>query len=128
LPRGSALANTRDQRHIDGDLCELLVAEHFVREGYFIFMASQGSSPIDLIAVNEHGVRLLQVKKDSERVSPGRLKASRIHRGRTDLQKQLGVEMVYVNLDTRVVTVTDHEYHANRKAVAAANDNEKAPE
>ena len=87
-------------------------------------MASQGSSPIDLIAVNEHGVRLLQVKKDNERVSPGRSKASRIHRGRTDLQKQLGVEMVYVTLDTRAVTVTDHDYHANRKA-AAANDNEK---
>ena len=87
-------------------------------------MASQGSSPIDLIAVNEHGVRLLQVKKDSERVSPGRLKASRIHRGRTDLQKQLGVEMVYVTLDTRAVTITD-QVHANRKAVAAANDNEK---
>jgi hypothetical protein len=36
--------------------------------------------------------------------------------------------MVYVNLDTRVVTVTDHDYHANRKAVAAANDNEKGAE
>jgi hypothetical protein len=96
-----------------------------VREGYWVFPASQGSSPIDLIAVNEHGVRLLQVKKDNERVSPGRSKASRIHRGRTDLQKQLGVEMVYVTLDTRAVTITDHDYHANRKAVAAANDKEK---
>jgi hypothetical protein len=36
--------------------------------------------------------------------------------------------MVYVTLDTREVTVTDYEYHANRKAVAAANDNEKALE
>ena len=123
MPRGSVLGNTRDQRHIDGDLCELLAAEHFVREGYWVVPASQGSSPIDLVAVNEHGVRLLQFKKDSQRTNPGRSKPVRIHRLRSEIQKHLGVEMVYVNVDTRVVTVTDHDYHK-----AAANDNEKASE
>jgi len=34
------------------------------------------------------------------------------------------VQFVYVNVDTREVSITDHDYHANRKA-AAANDNEK---
>jgi len=120
LPRGSDLANKPDPRHVDGDLCELLAAEHFVREGYWVFPASRGSSPIDLVAVNERGVRLLQVKKDGQRTSPGRSKPDRIHRTRSDLQKQLGGKMVYVNVDTREVTVTDHEYHK-----AAANDNEK---
>ena len=78
--------------------------------------------PIDLVIVNEHGVRLIQVKKDGQRKNPGRNKQARIHRTRSDLQKQLGVEMVYVNPDTRSVTVTDHDYHK------AANDNEKGEE
>ena len=122
MPRGSVLGNTRDQRHIDGDLCELLAAEHFVGEGYWVFPASQGSSPIDLVAVNEHGVRLLQVKKDGQRINPGRKTPVRIHRLRSEMQKHLGVEMVYVNPDTRSVNVTDHDYHK------AANDNEKGAE
>ena len=122
-PKGSALANTRDQRHINGDYCELISAEHFVREGYWVFPAGQGSSPIDLVAVNEHGVRLLQIKKDGQRTNPGRKAPARIHRLRSELQKHLGVEMVYVNPDTRSVNVTDHDYHK-----AAANDNEKGAE
>ena len=43
---------------------------------------------------------------------------------RSQLQKDLGVQFVYVNVDTREVFVTDHDFHANRKP-AAANDNEK---
>ncbi len=33
-----------------------------------------------------------------------------------------GEKFVYVNVDTREVFVTDHDFHANRKP-AAANDN-----
>ncbi len=83
-------------------------------------MASQGSSPIDLVAVNEHGVRLPQIKKDGQRTNPGRKAPARIHRLRSEIQKHLGVEMIYVNVDTRPVFVTDHGYHK-----VAANDNEK---
>ena len=100
----------------------MLAAEHFVREGYWVFPASQGSSPIDLVIVNQHGVRLIQVKKDGQRTNPGRKAPARIHRSRSEIQKRLGVEMVYVNVDTRAITVTDHDYHK------AANDNEKGAE
>ena len=82
---------------------------------------------IDLVAVNEDGVQLIQVKKKAERVNPGRSKPARIPRVRTQLQKELNVQFVYVNVDTREVSITDHDYHANRKA-AAANDNEKGSE
>lgn len=30
------------------------------------------------------------------------------------MQKQLGVEMVYVDVDARTVFVTDHSFHAKR--------------
>ena len=73
--------------------------------------------------VNQHGVRLIQVKKDGQRNNPDRNKYFRIHRKRSNLQKQLGVAIVYVNPDTRSVTVTDHDYHK-----PAANDNEKGSE
>ena len=86
-------------------------------------LSARQDNPIDLIIVNEDGPTLIQVKKDAARVNPGRNRSARIHRGRTQLQKDLGVQFVYVNVDTREVFVTDHDYHANRKTVAA-NDNE----
>ena len=46
---------------------------------------------------------------------------------RPQLKKDLGVQFVYVNLDTREVFVTDHDFHANPKATAA-NDNAKGSE
>jgi len=55
------------------------------------------------------------VKKDASRVNPGRKIASRIHRGRSDLQKSLGVEMVYVNPESRSVFVSNHQYHKKQK-------------
>ena len=66
-----------DKRHIDGDVCELICAEHFMRQGYWVFPAAQGSSPIDLVVVNEDGMHLIQVKKDAGRVNPGRNKSAR---------------------------------------------------
>ena len=104
-----------NQSHVDGDVCEMIATEYFLRLGYWVFPAVQGSSPIDLVIVNAEGVRLIQVKKDASRVNPGRKVATRINRGRSDLQKALGVEMVYVNPESRSVFVSDHEYHAKRK-------------
>ena len=111
-----------DKRHIDGDVCELICAEHFMRQGYWVFPAAQGSSPVDLVVVNEDGVRLIQVKKNAERTNPGRHRTARIHRVRTDLQKALGVEMVYVDPIERTVFVTDHNFHANRQRPTELND------
>ena len=105
--------------HVDGDVCESICAENFMLQGYWVFITAQGTSPVDMVAVNEDGVRLLQVKKDTTRVNPGRSKPARIHRVRSDVQKSLGVEMVYVNLDTREVFISDHAYHAKRRNLCA---------
>ena len=104
-----------DQRLIDGDVCELICAEHFMRQGYWVFPAAQGSSPIDMIIVNAAGARLLQVKKNAGRVNPGRKGKARIHRPRSNVQKALGVEFVYVDIDSREVFVTNHDYHTRKK-------------
>ena len=39
----------------------------------------------------------------------------------------LAVQFVHVNVDTGEVSITEQDYHANRKA-AAENDNEKGSE
>ena len=65
--------------------------------------------------MNQYGFRLIQVKKDGQRANPDRNKYFRIHRKRSYLQKQLGVAIVYVNPDKRLVTVTDHDYHSAAK-------------
>lgn len=109
----------RFSRHIDGDVCESIAAEHFIRAGCLVFVTTQNTSPIDLVVIDDNAVRLLQIKKDSDRVNPGRTRNSRIHRVRTALQKQLGVEMVYVNMETRSIFTTNHDYHKSRKKVTA---------
>ena len=83
-----------------------------------MFLTTQGTSPVDMVVVNENGVRLIQVKKDGMRVNPGRSKPVRIHRVRSSLQKALNVEMVYVDVDTRNVFVTDHDYSMKKKDAA----------
>ena len=108
----------RDSRHVDGDVCELLACAHYVRKGYYVFQPVSAHGPADLIVVSHDGVRLLEVKKDMQRVNPGRTKPARIHRMRKPLQKKLGVEVVYVNADNGEVKETDHAYH--RKRIEAA--------
>ena len=66
--------------------------------------------------VNEDGARLLQVKKDAG--NPGHNRSARIHRPRSELQKALNVEMVYVDPIERTVFVTDHNFHSNQKRPA----------
>ena len=101
--------------HIDGDVCESIAAEHFIRAGCLVFITTQNASPIDLVVIDEDNVRLLQIKKDNGRINPGRTRNSRIHRVRSAIQKKLGVEMVYVDIKTRSVFTTDHDYHKNRR-------------
>nr|AKH47268.1 hypothetical protein [uncultured marine virus] len=105
----------RPKSHISGDLAETLAAAHYIQLGYFTFTPLSSSSPIDLIIVNGDGTRLIQIKKDSKRVNPGRSKPARINRKRTDLQKKLGVEMVYVDIGTGTVAETDHNYPSRGK-------------
>jgi hypothetical protein len=105
----------RPKTHIKGDLAEALAAAHYIRLGYFTFTPASSSSPIDLVIVNADGTRLIQVKKNSERVNPGRRNPARINRTRSNLQKSLGVQMVYVDIETGTVAETDHNYPSRGK-------------
>ena len=59
-----------------------------------IFMIRKDSSLIDLKAVNQHGMRLLEIKKVVNTLTLGG-QNQQTYQKRIELRKQLGVEMVY---------------------------------
>lgn len=95
-----------DFRQQQGQICETILTEWLLRQGYYVCRPLAGQGPVDCVAYNEQGqLLLLDSKQDAQRVNPGRKVASRIHRKLSPLQKQLGVRTAYINLDTRDVHV-----------------------
>jgi|TARA_R110002020_G_scaffold524_1_gene2617 hypothetical protein len=94
--------------HRLGDLCELILVEFLIRKNFYVytpFLAQRG--PVDVIGISEEGkVFLFDSKADSKRVNPGRRHPDRIYRKRSDLQKELGVIMAYVDEKTRNIYFT----------------------
>jgi hypothetical protein len=75
--------------------------KYLANEGYYVFSPLGSQSPIDVVAVDKSGRSFFfDAKKDARRVNPGRKNKDRIHRPRSDLQKQMGVRMAYVDLET----------------------------
>jgi hypothetical protein len=93
-----------DIKHQKGAIAELVVAEHMVAQGYYVFspvVSQQG--PVDIICVNDDGdIILIDAKYDSQRINPGRNKPARIHRTRNEVQKLLGVRIAYVSADRKI--------------------------
>ena len=69
-----------------------------------------------------------RAKKNGGPMNLGCSRTSSIHRVRMQLKKGPGLQFVYVNnLNTCMVLLTDHDYHASLKA-AAVNHNENGRE
>ena len=61
---------------------------------------------VDVTAVDDAGrILLIDAKKESRRVNPGRKNLSRIHRARTAAQKRLGARIAYVDIESRDVQI-----------------------
>jgi hypothetical protein len=68
--------------------------------------SSAAQGPVDVIAVNDEGeISVLDAKKQSRRVNPGRKCLSRIHLARTAAQKRLGARIAYVDIESRNVHI-----------------------
>ena len=78
-----------------GTVAELICQAQLVKQGYDVFTPVAGQGPIDIVAVHpESGdVRLIDVKSLGRR-SDG----TRIHRCTKQPQKEIGVEIVEVDL------------------------------
>ena len=85
-----------DPRHLKGMLSETKAQFLLMQQGYHVFVNYAGSGPIDLVAIHPDTgeVRLIDVKTRSTRKD-----GSRIHRVPKQHQKEIGVEIMEVDID-----------------------------
>ena len=93
----------RNSKHIKGDQAELIAQEYFIKKGYSVFKNISAQGPVDMVILDNDGYTLLiDVKAISLRSKNG----WKVNRAPSKEQNRLGIEIVYVNLDTR--EVLDH--------------------
>ena len=94
---------TRNKKHIKGDQAELIAQEFFIKKGYYVFNHISQPGPVDMVVLDNDGYSLLvDVKAISLRTKNG----WKVNRAPSKEQDKLGIEIMYVNLDTR--EVLDH--------------------
>lgn len=95
-----------DYRQQQGQICETILTEWLLRQGYYVCRPLSAQGPIDCVAYNDDGqILLLDAKQEARRVNPGRKIPTRVHRPLTALQKSLGVRVAYIDLESRDVHV-----------------------
>ena len=89
-------------KHIKGDCAELIAAEYFMSLGYSVHRNMSSHGPVDMVLIDEDGmgdVILIDVKALSPRSKNG----WKVNRTPTKKQKELDVQLIFVNLETREV-------------------------
>jgi hypothetical protein len=66
-------------------------------------------------------IHLIDAKKAARRVNPGRKTRARICRVLSDIQKQLGVRMAYVYIDTRAVHIVPEIEESGHYEITLSN-------
>ena len=90
----------RDNKHIKGDRAELIAQEFFIKKGFYVFNNISQHGPVDMVIMDKDGhVMLIDVKALSLRTKNG----WKVNRVPTQEQSKLGVELIFVNLDTKEV-------------------------
>lgn len=85
-----------DERHLRGMMSETKAQFKLLKQGYHVYVNYAGSGPIDLVAVHPDTgeIRLIDVKTLSKRKD-----GSRIHRVPKQHQKEIGVEIMEIDID-----------------------------
>ena len=89
-------------KHRKGDRAELIAAEYFINLGYSVHRNMSSHGPVDLVLIDENGmgdVILVDVKALSLRTKNG----WKVNRTPTKKQKELDVQLIFVDLDTKEV-------------------------
>ena len=90
------------EKHIKGDRAELIAAQYFMGLAYSVHRNMSGHGPVDMVLIDEDGmgdVILVDVKALSLRTKNG----WKVNRNLTKKQKELDVQLIFVNLDTNEV-------------------------
>ena len=90
------------RKHIKGDQAELIAAEYFIGLGYSVHRNMSSHGAVDMVLIDEDGmgdVILIDVKALSLRTKNG----WKVNRSPTKKQKELKVQLIFVDLDKREV-------------------------
>lgn len=85
-----------NNKHQKGSASEFAACKYLSEQGYYIFLRSSVTSPIDIVAIDPktNEILLIDVKSVSLRKS-GDKKGHRINRVLSEEQKKMGVKLLY---------------------------------
>ena len=86
----------RFHEHVKGDKAEYMAAMWLWDQGYLVWKNMSQQGPVDIVAIKEHEVILIDVKSECRRKRDG----YKINRSLTPVQKELGVNILNVNTET----------------------------
>ena len=109
MRKNKKISDGPDYKIAMGKRSELLAADYLIMKGCYVYAPFIEQGPIDLIALDQEGVEHRFDVKTVSRRSDGTI----ISRLRTDLQRQLGVQLIYVCLDTYEVHRYPHHFSRN---------------
>jgi len=91
-----------ENSHQKGLLSKISVMRHYTQRGWYVYNETMGTGPIDIVIVNPNTgeVRFIDVKTMSFRSSTAKRPNTMINRSTSDVQKKLGVKLVYYNTET----------------------------
>ena len=93
------------QKNRDGQRSELLAAEWLLSQDCYVYQPVMAQGPVDLVAISPNGkTHLFDVKTHAFRSS-----GTSIARKLTDIQRKLGVRLLYVDLETGAVGLYTHQ-------------------
>ena len=108
MRRSKKISDGPDNNIASGKRSELLAAEYLIGKGCYVYTPFIEQGPVDIIALDKNGVfHYFDVKTLSRRSDD-----SIISRTLTDLQRKLGVQLLYVCLETH--DVHKYPHHFNR--------------
>ena len=108
MRRSKRISDGPDNNIASGKRSELIAAEYLIGQGCYVYTPFIEQGPVDIIALDKNGVfHYFDVKTLSRRSDD-----SIISRTLTDLQRKLGVQLLYVCLETH--DVHKYPHHFNR--------------
>ena len=86
----------RFHEHVKGDKAECIAAMWLWDQGYLVCKNMSQQGPVDLVAIKEDEVILIDVKSECRRKRDG----YKINRSLTSIQKVINVKILNVNVET----------------------------
>ena len=86
----------RFHEHVKGDKAEYIAAMWLWDQGYLVCKNMSQQGPVDLVAIKEDEVILIDGKSECRRKRDG----YKINRSLTPIQKSIGVKILNVNVET----------------------------